>query len=88
MLIESISYARLDLKLKQPYTIAYETVSKATNFILRVKTTSGLCGYGCAAPDPYITFETPDAVEQKIDQELSDLLIGKMHFPELGLWKI
>ena len=46
MKITDIQYERLDLKLSEPYTIAYETVSHATNFILKVETDGKICGYG------------------------------------------
>lgn len=66
MNITRVSYERLDLKLKNPYTIAYEVVDHATNFILKVETESRIVGYGCAAPDLPVTGETPEMVEQLI----------------------
>ena len=45
MKITKVSYERLDLQLTVPYTIAYETISKTTNFILKVETDSPLVGY-------------------------------------------
>ncbi|MFT4759863.1 MAG: L-alanine-DL-glutamate epimerase-like enolase superfamily enzyme [Saprospiraceae bacterium] len=66
MTITQISFERLDLKLSKPYTIAYEVVEFATNFILKVETTSGIVGYGCAAPDVPVTGETPEMVKDAI----------------------
>jgi len=63
MKISRISYHRLDLTLSVPYTIAYESVSKSTNFILRLETDNSLVGMGCAVPDLHVTGETEEEVE-------------------------
>ena len=77
MKITHVSYEQLDLKLGEPYTIAYETVEQATNFILRLETGVGLVGYGCAAPDAVVTGETPTLVEEQLRGEITGLLHGR-----------
>tara|TARA_R110001632_G_scaffold67326_4_gene158149 strand:+ start:2194 stop:3255 length:1062 start_codon:yes stop_codon:yes gene_type:complete len=80
MKITNISYERLDLKLSEPYTIAYETISKAVNFILKIETNLGYVGYGCAAPDQVVTGESPEQVEQDIKNIIIPFLKGKNAF--------
>ncbi|MFD0796778.1 mandelate racemase/muconate lactonizing enzyme family protein [Maribacter chungangensis] len=80
MRITKISYERIDLKLAVPYTIAYETIDRTTNFILKIETNGKWVGYGCAAPDPVVTGEAPKDVERAIENEITDYLIGKNPF--------
>ncbi|MCJ7468485.1 MAG: dipeptide epimerase [Maribacter sp.] len=80
MKITHISYERLDLALSEPYTIAYETISKTTNFILKIETDSSIVGYGCAAPDVVVTGETADVVESAINDMIIPYLKGKDPF--------
>ncbi|RMB60891.1 dipeptide epimerase [Dokdonia sinensis] len=77
MKITNVTYERLDLVLNEPYTIAYETVSKATNFILKVETDSSIVGYGCAAPDLEVTNENAEDVERALDLVILPYLKGK-----------
>ena len=62
MKITSISAAAVELKLSEPYSIAYETVSHATNIFIKIQTNTGITGFGCAAPDLPVTGETPKSV--------------------------
>lgn len=80
MKISEIDYFRLDMPLAVPYTIAYETVSHATNIILKLVTDKGLIGWGCAAPDPVVTGETPEDVIQSIEAVIRDYLKGQSPF--------
>jgi L-alanine-DL-glutamate epimerase-like enolase superfamily enzyme len=63
------------MKLDEPYTIAYETVETATNIFLRVETSAGITGYGCAAPDEGVTGET---VEEALSA-LLDIAAATLH---------
>lgn len=80
MRIQRVSYERLQLKLNKPYTIAYETVSEAVNYILRLETDQAITGWGCAAPDPAVTHETQEAAEQAIQDVIVPCLQGEDPF--------
>ena len=77
MQITNVSYERLDLKLSDPYTIAYETIDQAVNFILKIETAKGFVGYGCAAPDQVVTGESPTEVERNIKEIIIPFLKGR-----------
>ncbi len=68
------------MPLAVPYTIAYETVSHATNIILQVVTDSGITGWGCAAPDLMVTGETPEDVILSIENVIKGTLQGRSPF--------
>ena len=64
------------MKLAEPYLIAYEKVEVATNIFLRIESSSGIIGYGCAAPDEYLTGETPESVLTAIDDIVTPSIKG------------
>lgn len=78
-----------ELKLKVPYTIAYENVDTAWNIFLKITTSDGVTGFGCAAPDPEVTNETKNSVTDTFKNILEPYLIGKdplryaLHLTEL-----
>ncbi len=77
MKISAISYERLELQLGSPYTIAYETVHRTTNFILRAETDLGIIGYGCSAPDKTVTEESVEDVEHALNDIILPYLKGQ-----------
>lgn len=80
MIIRNIEYFRIDMPLTVPYTIAYETVAKATNIILRIETDEGISGWGCAAPDQVVTGESPEDVINNIESTIIGMLKGQSPF--------
>lgn len=77
MRITHIDYEQLDLELTEPYTIAYETIERAKNFVLRISTDRGITGLGCAAPDMGVTGETAADVERAIRTIITPALLGE-----------
>ncbi len=75
MIISTIEFWSVDFHLSEPYTIAYETIEHTTNVFLRLETSTGIVGFGCAAPDKEITGETAAIVLQKLN-EIIPLLKG------------
>jgi L-alanine-DL-glutamate epimerase-like enolase superfamily enzyme len=66
----------VEMRLSEPYTIAYETVTRATNVFLRVEASGGINGYGCAAPDPQVTGETPEGALESCREIAAPVLRG------------
>lgn len=77
MKITHIDYERIDLELIEPYTIAYETIDHATNFILHLSTDRGIVGIGCAAPDMGVTGETAADLEEVLRMVITPALLGE-----------
>jgi L-alanine-DL-glutamate epimerase-like enolase superfamily enzyme len=76
MKITHIEAWPVELKLAEPYTIAYETIESATNVFLRLETDKGVSGFGCAAPDVHVTGETRESVLQSCRDVLEPALKG------------
>jgi L-alanine-DL-glutamate epimerase-like enolase superfamily enzyme len=76
MRITRIEAWPVEMELEEPYTIAYETVSRATNVFLRIETNEPIVGYGCAAPDRPITGETPESVMETVSDAVRPTITG------------
>jgi len=76
MRIRTVESWAVDLQLAEPYTIAYETVDSARNVFLRIETSTGIRGYGCAAPDEAVTGETPERVQAVLTEVVEPILKG------------
>ncbi len=66
----------VEMRLSEPYTIAYETIEKTTNIFLKLVTDKNIIGYGCAAPDAQITGETPEGVLKTLIEIVQPLIKG------------
>jgi len=80
MKIKSIEYFRIDMPLAIPYSIAYETVDKTSNIILKLVTDKGITGWGCSAPDKVVTGETPEMVIENINSVVEGMLKNESPF--------
>lgn len=80
MKIKEITCFKIDMDLAIPYTIAYETVSRANNLILNIVTDTGLSAWGCAAPDRVVTREGVDDVFAAVDDVIRPMLVGENPF--------
>lgn len=76
MRIVRVEAMMIQMPLAFPYTIAYETISRTTNILLRIETDRGLTGFGCAAPDLAVTGETPQGVLNIVSATIEPALIG------------
>jgi L-alanine-DL-glutamate epimerase-like enolase superfamily enzyme len=65
------------MKLKEPYSISYESVEKCDNVFIRVTTRKGFVGMGCAAPDLQVTGETSSDVIGCFESVIEPLLRDK-----------
>ncbi|MCB0731833.1 MAG: dipeptide epimerase [Ignavibacteriae bacterium] len=76
MKITSIETWSHKMKLKNPYTIAYETINSTVNVFTKITTNTGIVGFGCAAPDMEVTGETEETVLDVSKNIIEPLLKG------------
>ncbi len=76
MRITKVEAWRVDMGLAEPYSIAYETVDRVSNVLVRVELNGALSGFGCAAPDPVVTGETPESVLDVLGRVAEPVLRG------------
>ncbi len=76
MRITRVEAEPFEMRLAEPYSIAYESIDSAINVFLSLETDAGITGVGCAAPDPTITGETVEMVLDGIRNTVDPLLKG------------
>ena len=65
------------MPLSEPYTIAYEHYTQAENVFIRMETSSGIIGFGCAAPDPEVTGEDSLSVYETLSGPVTEWIKEK-----------
>ncbi len=76
MKIIAVKAIPIDLKLKEPFSIANETVDIGENVFLKFETDEDITGWGCATPDS-VTSETKKTVVDCFNNVIKDVLIGE-----------
>jgi L-alanine-DL-glutamate epimerase-like enolase superfamily enzyme len=76
MKITRVETWRVNMLLTEPYSIAYETIDRASNILIRLETNTGIVGFGCAAPDLQVTGETPEGVEEIAETIILNIIKG------------
>ncbi len=76
MKIKTVTLIPTDLKLKEPFSIANETVDIGENVFIKIDTDSEIIGWGCATPDS-VTSETKETVVKNYNDIIKDILIGE-----------
>lgn len=77
MKITSIIAKKYDLKLKEPFTIALGTITKAQNILVEIELDNGLKGYGEGAPVAFITGENQNIALSAVNDVLGPLIVGQ-----------
>jgi L-alanine-DL-glutamate epimerase-like enolase superfamily enzyme len=64
------------MKLKEPYSIYYESVDSCDGVFIRIETGEGMRGLGFAAPDPAVTGENANEVYDRFTSVIEPCLKG------------
>jgi L-Ala-D/L-Glu epimerase len=73
--------------LSRPYTIAFKSIDRVENVIVRLETASDLIGLGAGSPEAYVTGETIEACQSALVDGALDWLIGQDITELAGLCK-
>ncbi len=75
--IREVRAGYMNIKLKQPFTIALGTVSEARNVVVEIETDQGHRGWGEAAPMTLVTGDFQEGILQAVLGYLRPLLLGQ-----------
>lgn len=83
MKITGIDIIEEDIPLKQPFVTAKRSISVIRDYVVRISTDSGLCGYGACAPTPVITGDTVGSILYAVNEVYAPMLTGATLSAEL-----
>jgi len=72
-----------DIPLKQPFVTSKRSISVIRDYVVRITTDGGICGYGASAPTPVITGDTVGSILYAVNEVYAPLLTGKELSEEL-----
>jgi L-alanine-DL-glutamate epimerase-like enolase superfamily enzyme len=75
--IVDIQLSMLSVPLRTPFRTALRTVTAVHDVVVRIRTDTGLAGYGSAAATPPITGETHASIIAAIREHLAPALLGQ-----------
>lgn len=77
MKIQKVSVELCNLGTIRPYAIAYKTVDKVENVVVRLELENGIVGYGAANPSSWVVGESVEDCYRTLSQKADDLLRGR-----------
>lgn len=83
MKITGINIFAEDIPLKQPFVTSKRSISVIRDYVLRIDTDEGICGYGACAPTPVITGDTVGSILFAVNEVYAPLLVGQTVSEEL-----
>ncbi len=83
MKITGINIFAEDIPLKQPFVTSKRSISVIRDYVLRIDTDEGICGYGACAPTPVITGDTVGSILYAVNEVYAPLLVGQTVSEEL-----
>lgn len=83
MKITAIELFEENIPLKQPFITSKRRIDVIKDYVLKISTDEGLCGYGACAPTPVITGDTVGSIKCAVEDFFKPLLIGETLSEEL-----
>lgn len=77
MKITAVELFEENIPLKQPFITAKRRIDVIKDYVLRISTDEGVCGYGACAPTPVITGDTVGSIACAVNDFFAPLLIGE-----------
>lgn len=75
--ITGIELFEENIPLKQPFITAERRIDVIKDYVLKINTDEGLCGYGACAPTPVITGDTVGSIQAAINDFLAPAIVGR-----------